>query len=96
MKLLEFKIREYHSYNWKTVDLNSDVCVFYSKNNSTGKTTLMRAILYTLGFSIPNTDFVRFEHYEFILELSHQDKHYTLMRKDQLLKINDTEFDLPV
>lgn len=94
MKLLEFKIREYHSYNWKTVDLNSDVCVFYSKNNSTGKTTLMRAILYTLGFSIPNTDFVRFEHYEFILELSHQDKHYTLMRKDQLLKINDTEFDL--
>lgn len=44
MKLLEFKIREYHSYNWKTVDLNSDVCVFYSKNNSTGKTTLMRAI----------------------------------------------------
>ncbi|MBP3699563.1 MAG: hypothetical protein J6J01_08830 [Oscillospiraceae bacterium] len=96
MKLLEFKIREYRSHNWKTVDLNSDVCVFYSKNNSTGKTTLMRAILYTLGFPIPNTELVKFENYEFVLELSHQDKNYILMRKDQLLKINDTEFDLPV
>ena len=96
MKLLEFKIREYRSHNWKTVDLNSDVCVFYSKNNSTGKTTLMRAILYTLGFPIPNTELVKFENYEFVLELSHQDKNYILMRNDQLLKINDTEFDLPV
>ena len=96
MKLLEFKIREYRSHNWKPVDLNNDACVFYSKKNSTGKTTLMRAILYTLGFPIPNTELVKFENYEFVLELSHQDKNYILMRKDQLLKINDTEFDLPV
>ena len=96
MKLLEFKIREYRSHNWKPVDLNNDVSVFYSKKNSTGKTTLMRAILYTLGFPIPNTELVKFENYEFVLELSHQDKNYILMRKDQLLKINDTDFDLPV
>lgn len=96
MKFLLFKIREYRSHNWKTVDLNNDVCVFYSKKNSTGKTTLMRAILYTLGFPIPNTELVKFENYEFVLELLNQDKNYILMRKDQLLKINDTEFDLPV
>lgn len=96
MKLLEFKIREYRSHNWKTVGLNNDACVFYSKKNSTGKTTLMRAILYTLGFPIPNTELVKFENYEFVLELSHHDKNYILVRKDQLLKINDTEFDLPV
>ncbi len=96
MNLLEFKIREYRSHIWKTVDLNSDVCVFYSKENSTGKTTLMRAVLYTLGFSIPNTELVKFENYEFVLELMHQDKKYVLMRKDQLLKINETEFDLPI
>lgn len=95
MKLLNFKIREYSSINWKNVDLNEDICVFYSKNNSTGKTTLMRAILYTLGFAIPNTEFVKFENYEFILELNHQDKNWTLIRQDKLLRINDTEFDLP-
>lgn len=96
MKLLNFKIREYSSINWKNVDLNEDICVFCSKNNSTGKTTLMRAILYTLGFAIPNTEFVKFENYEFILELNHQDKNWVLMRQDKLLRINDTEFDLPV
>ena len=96
MKLLEFKIREYRSHNWKTINLNTPVCIFFSKNNSTGKTTLMRAILYTLGFSIPNTELVKFENYEFVLELSYQEKNYILMRKDQLFKINDTEFDLPV
>lgn len=96
MKLLNFKIREYSSFSWKNVDLNEDVCVFYSKNNSTGKTTLMRAILYALGFAIPNTELVKFENYEFSLELNHQDKNWILMRRDKLLRINDTEFDLPI
>lgn len=96
MKLLEFKIREYRSHNWKHVDLNSDVCVFYSKHNSTGKTTLIRAILYTLGFPIPNTELIKFENYEFLLELSHKDTNYIVIREDKLLKVNDIEFDLPV
>ena len=69
MKLLSFQLREFQSSNWKEIDLNSDVCVFYSKENSTGKTTLMRAILYTLGFSIPNTELIKFENYEFVLKL---------------------------
>ena len=56
----------------------------------------MRAILYTLGFSIPNTELIKFENYEFVLELVHQEKQFTLIRKDQLLSINETEFDLPV
>ena len=96
MRLIEFKIREFNSFKWKFVDLDSDVCIFYSPKNSTGKTTLMRAILYTLGFAIPNTEFVKFENYEFHLKLIHQGNELVLKREGQLLKINDIEFDLPV
>ncbi len=96
MKIREFKIREYRSHMWKTVDLNDDVCVFYSQRNSTGKTTLMRAILYTLGFAIPNTELIKFENFEFAIELDHQGNDFILVRKNQLLRINETEFDLPI
>lgn len=96
MKLLSFQLREFQSSNWKEIDLNSDVCVFYSKENSTGKTTLMRAILYTLGFSIPNTELIKFENYEFILKLSFNEKTYTIVRNNRIISINNTEFDLPV
>lgn len=95
MKLLCFKIRERQSNIWKNIDLSDDVCIFYSRGNSTGKTTLMRAILYTLGFSIPDTELIKFDNYEFFLKLFHQGKQNILTRKNQLLTINSTEFDLP-
>lgn len=96
MKLTEFLIRESSSFKWKQVDLNSDVCIFYSSQNSTGKTTLMRAILYTLGFSVPSTEMINFENYQFVMKLSRGGNSFELKREGRLLKINDMEFDLPV
>lgn len=95
MKLLSFKLRHEKSENWTPVDLNSNTCLFYSENNSTGKTTLMRAILYTFGFSIPNTELVKFEKYEFELTLTNGNQ-LVIYRRGNLLRIDKEEFDLPV
>ena len=95
MKLSSFKLRHEKSENWTVVDLNSNTCLFYSGNNSTGKTTLMRAILFTFGFSIPNTELVKFEKYEFELALTNGEQ-LTVYRRGNLLRINEEEFDLPV
>lgn len=96
MKIVNFSLQHKSAFTPKKVDLNSPVVVFYSVGNSTGKTTLMRSILYALGFSIPNTELIRFEDFEFTLELTNNNKVYNLQRKINLLTINEQEFDLPV
>lgn len=95
MKLLELKIRHESNEDWISVPLNSNTCLFYSKMNSTGKTTLIRAILYTFGFSIPSTELVKFEKFEFELTLDNGEC-LKIYRRANLLKIGEQEFDLPV
>lgn len=94
MKIKSFKLIEESWPNWKTIDFNGDNYILHSASNSTGKTTLMRAILYSLGFNIPNTELVKFEKYEFEINLS-RDKEYKINRKRSIIKINDIEYDLP-
>lgn len=45
----------------RRIDLSPNVNLIYSKQNSRGKTTLLRFILYSLGYSIPNTRNIKFE-----------------------------------
>lgn len=96
MRIITFHLKEVSSFIWKKLDFNHNVCICYSNENSTGKTTLMRAILYTLGFSIPNTELIKFDSYEFELSLLHNRQEYSIYRKGNLLVINKTEFDLPI
>ena len=93
MLIKEFRLRELADFDWKVIDFANPTIV-YSKINSTGKTTLLRAILYCLGFSIPNTELVKFEKYEFQLLVT-RDKDYHICRKSNFLTINEQEFDLP-
>lgn len=76
--------------------MNRDVCVFYSAENSTGKTTIMRAILYSLGFSIPSTEIVKFENYEFKIFVTIKEKSFDILRRENYIFINDIEFDLNI
>jgi predicted ATPase len=69
MKIHKMTLRHKHAFNEKSVSLNTNKIVLYSKENETGKTTLMRAILYTLGFAIPNTELIKFNDFEFSLEI---------------------------
>lgn len=97
MRILEFKLQHKLSNKIRSViDKESQVHIFYSAVNSTGKTTLMRAILYTLGFNIPDTELVKFSNYEFYMMLVVKEKVFNICRKGALITINDTEFDLPV
>ena len=95
MKIKYFELRELSDNNWKKIDLNNNICIFHSNNNSTGKTTIIRSILYSIGFSIPSTELINFEKYEFRL-IIFNDKEYTIYRKGKLIIINNIEYDLPV
>ena len=95
MRIKKFELRHKASEEWTAIDLDANVCLFYSANNSTGKTTLMRSILYCFGFQIPNTERVKFENYEFKLTIEKDGVENLIYRKNQLLKIDDLEFDLP-
>lgn len=46
----------------RNIKLSPNVNLIYSKQNSRGKTTLLRFILYSLGYSIPNTRNIKFEY----------------------------------
>lgn len=96
MMINKFSLQHRSAFSTKDVDFTSNVNIIYSDRNSTGKTTLLRAILYTLGFPIPNTELIRFEDYEFKLELAHIGTQLVVERKGNILTISGQEFDLPV
>lgn len=50
----------------RTFNFSDDVNLIFSKENSTGKTTLLRFILYSLGYNIPNTKNIRFDRCEVV------------------------------
>ncbi len=72
-------------FNERIIEFSKNVNLIYSGTNSCGKTTLLRAILYGLGYSIPNTKKIKFENCVIkliiyceklgILELERLDKH---------------------
>lgn len=64
MRLKEFKIKYGLFSRTFKFDKNN---LIYSEQNSVGKTTLLRALLYALGFNIPNTKNFKFEDCKFEL-----------------------------
>ena len=67
MKLGKLKIQK-GLFSW-TFDFSAPVTLIYSQFNSTGKTTLLRFLLYTMGFSIPNTKGLKMEEYTCFLDI---------------------------
>lgn len=96
MNIKSFKVREITSVEDKIIDFDTGVILIFSQKNSTGKTTFIRSLLYSLGFQIPNTELVKFENYEFFTELEEKDKKFEVYRKGNYLVINGKEYDLPI
>lgn len=48
----------------RTIDFTSGVNLIHSEKNSRGKTTLLRFMLYSLGYNIPNTRKIKFDRCE--------------------------------
>ena len=59
--------------------------LIWSSNNSNGKTTLIRFILYSMGFDVPSTRKINFAKYNTIIELS--EPNVKITRKRELLKV---------
>lgn len=59
-------IRIKEGFAERTFDFTNSVNLIFSKENSKGKTTLLRFILYSLGYNIPNTRKIRFDRCEVV------------------------------
>lgn len=75
--------------------------LIYSKENSKGKTTLIRFILYSLGYQIPATEGIGdFSKFTFCLSLISNKKKIVLTRKDTEIILesdnNTTSYELPL
>ena len=75
--------------------------LIYSKENSKGKTTLIRFILYSLGYQIPATEGIGdFSKFTFCLSLISNKKKIALTRKDTEIILesdnNTTSYELPL
>ncbi len=79
----------------KTINFINDYNIVYSEKNSTGKTTFLRSLLYSLGFSIPNTQKVKFSNYQFLLEIEVNGNIKNIVRNKSFIKVNNVEFVLP-
>ena len=54
-------------------DLSADVNIIHSDKNSVGKTTLLRMIMYSLGYQIPSTRGINFSRFDFDAEIITKD-----------------------
>lgn len=59
-------IRIKEGFAERTFDFTDSVNLIFSKENSKGKTTLLRFMLYSLGYNIPNTRKIRFDRCEIV------------------------------
>ena len=75
--------------------------LIHSKENSKGKTTLLRLLLYSIGFNVPNTKNIKFENCEVKVQITTEDNSELLLirnyREYILLKtgIETTTFIIP-
>lgn len=59
-------IRIKEGFAERTFNFTDGVNLVFSKENSKGKTTLLRFLLYSLGYNVPNTRKIRFDHCEVV------------------------------
>lgn len=67
MKLVSISISE--GFEKRFIKFSDNINLIFSEQNSKGKTTLLRFLLYGLGFSVPSTKKIKFEKCEVILAI---------------------------
>ena len=86
-------------YLLRNIDFDEKENLIYSKKNSVGKSTLLRILLYSMGYPVPSTKGLKFDNLETLLKLSNNNVIYSLERRQSELKLsyNDTDkiFILP-
>ncbi len=87
--------------NQKVFSFEDNVNIVFSTKNSVGKTTLLRLLIYALGYPIPSTRGIRFSDYETILKVvGAKDENFVLTRNRDYIEVlhNNEEkgYSLPV
>lgn len=79
MRFIDITLKQ--GFQEKNVVFSDKVNMIYSKKNTVGKTTFLRAILYALGYPIPSTKGIKFEDIEFNLTVENDGKsiNYTVI-----------------
>lgn len=74
-------IIENKEYNFKKGNT-----LIYSKKNSVGKTTLIRLLLYSLGYKIPSTKGINFKNLKLSIELQEKNKKIKIDRENNQIR----------
>lgn len=89
------------SDNSKVYSFEESVNIVFSTKNSVGKTTLLRLMMYALGYPIPNTRGIRFSDYETVLTIigANNDNYVLTRNRDYIEMLHNGEekgYSLPV
>ena len=71
----------------RNIEWSSTVNLVYSDKNTCGKTTLMRAMLYSLGYPVPNTKNIKFEKCIIVTEIENNYGFVTIRREGNYLQV---------
>ncbi|GAB2027986.1 AAA family ATPase [Lactovum odontotermitis] len=97
MKFIELKAT--YGEVERIFEFSEGTTLIYSKENSVGKSTLLRMLFYSLGYNIPNTQKVRFEKIKTVLKVVIDGRSFLVKRFDKQLEVNykkeKREFVLP-
>lgn len=98
MKFDYIKIRE--GLYQRVIKFDEHNNLIYSDENSQGKTTLLRLLMHSIGYKIPNTKSIKFENCEVEIRIAVNGFVYTLFRHRDYIEVIDeknekTEFILP-
>ena len=73
----------------KTYQFSSQANLIHSDDNTVGKTTLLRLMLYALGYQIPNTKNMKFEKCITQVVLTSNGKTFHIKRENEYLLVDD-------
>ena len=97
MRIVDITLKD--GFFKKRVTFNNTFNLVYSKENSSGKTTFIRALLYAMGYQIPSTKGIKFENMEFWITMNSNDAVYRIYRHASYMTVDDgnreVEYSLP-
>lgn len=85
MKFDYIKIKE--GIYERCIEFNDQNNLVFSQENSQGKTTLLRLLIYSLGYKIPDTKSIKFADCYVECKLTINNKQYTLFRQGDFLEV---------
>lgn len=92
MKFIEFILKD--GLLQKKIEFSEIANIIYSRKNTVGKTTFIRAMFYALGYPVPSTKGIKFDGMEFWLVVDNAGVRYKIYRHNSHLSIDNGQEQL--